>query len=251
MTHEEPAPMVLVHGAWHGGWCWERVTPHLRAAGVGVSTPSRAGRAERAAELKRDTGPATHIADIVSVLEAHDLRRVILVGHSYGGMVISGVAGAVPERLAHLVYLDAFVPAPGESLMDLLPPDRAVLYAETARTLGDGWRIPPPPVARFGVVDAADTAWATALLTDQPLLGYTQPLPQRAASPRDVPRTYIHCTQGPIAPTFAPVAARARVNPTWRFREMATGHDAMITEPAALAGMLLACQDLTTRNYTR
>lgn len=112
--------MVLVHGAWHGGWCWERVTPHLRAAGVGVSTPTLTGLAERAGELNQETGLATHIADIVSVLEAHDLRRVILVGHSYGGMVITGVMDRVPDRIKHVVFLDAAVPGDGQSLWDLL-----------------------------------------------------------------------------------------------------------------------------------
>ena len=151
---------LLVHGAWHGGWCWKRVTPLLRAAGHEVFTPTLTGLGERKHLMSPDIGLDTHVQDVVGVLEYEDLRDVILVGHSYAGMVITGVAGRTPERIAHLVYLDAFVPEDGKSLMDYQPPEMAELFHEGTRTEGEGYKLPaviPPEV--FGVTGEADLAW--------------------------------------------------------------------------------------------
>src|SRR5215813_9903475 len=115
------ATFVLVHGAWHGGWCWQKVIPLLEAADHAVYAPTLTGLAERACELSPDVGLDTHIQDVVGLLQDKDLHEVILVGHSYGGMVITGVVDAVPERIAHLVYLDTFVPRDGESMVDVSP----------------------------------------------------------------------------------------------------------------------------------
>src|SRR5215211_1043953 len=117
------ATFVLVAGAWHGGWCWRKVTPLLRAAGHEVFAPTLTGLGERSHLAHPDVGLTTHIQDIVNLLEYEDLNDVVLVGHSYSGMVITGVAEQVPGRLAHLVYLDAFVPENGQALVDLLPPE--------------------------------------------------------------------------------------------------------------------------------
>ena len=113
------ATFVLVHGAWHGGWCWQKVIPFLEAAGHEVYAPTLTGLAERASELSPDVGLDTHIQDVVGLLEEKNLHGVILVGHSYGGMVITGVVDQVPERIAHLVYLDTFVPRDGESMVNV------------------------------------------------------------------------------------------------------------------------------------
>ncbi|MFT4036898.1 MAG: alpha/beta hydrolase family protein [Thermomicrobiales bacterium] len=230
-------PIVLVHGAWHGGWCWERVVPALQAAGHRVVAPTLTGLAERAGELTCETGLLTHIADICAVVQELDLHDVTLVGHSYAGMVITGVATALPERIGRLVYLDAFVPQAGDSAMTLFPPDRAAYYAATAAQAGEGWRIPPPPAAGLGVTAPEDAAWVESRMTDHPLLAFTQPLPQAAPSPATLPRRYIRCAAG--SPSFAQVAARLSVDPAWDYRELTTGHDAMVTEPAALAALLL------------
>src|SRR5215831_12178138 len=115
------AIFVLVHGAWFGGWCWQKVIPFLEAAGREVYAPSLTGLAERASELSPDVGLETHIQDIVGLLKEKNLNGVILVGHSYGGMVITGVVDQVPERIAHLVYLDTFVPRDGESMTSISP----------------------------------------------------------------------------------------------------------------------------------
>ncbi len=232
-----PTPFVLVHGGWHGGWCWSRVAPILRAAGHAVWTPTLSGLAERADLLTIDTGLETHIDDVVELLDAEGLEGVVLVGHSYAGMVITGAAAARPERVTSLVYLDAFVPAAGDSLLGLLPPDRADFYRQQATERGEGWRVPPPPIAALGVTAEEDIAWLEAMLTDQPLKSFEEPLLLNA--PRTMKKTYIHCTEGPIVASFAPFAERARSEPGWDYHEIATKHDAMITAPHVLSSLLL------------
>ncbi|MFN8663873.1 MAG: alpha/beta hydrolase [Thermomicrobiales bacterium] len=236
MRDDRPLPIVLVHGAWHGGWCWERVAPLLRAAGHPVYSPTLTGLAERAHLLTREIGLETHIADIVTLLEAHDMRRVILTGHSYGGMVISGAAAALPERIERLVYLDAFVPRAGDSVMTLLPAQRATHYAETAAGDGEGWRIPPPSPPGLGVTAPNDAAWLQERLTDHPLLTFTQPMPKDPPSPAEVMSRYLRCQPG--SPSFETVAARLQGDPAWEYYELATGHDAMITKPEELAALI-------------
>lgn len=238
MRSDEPFPIVLVHGAWHGGWCWERVEPVLRAAGHAVYSPTLSGLAERASLLTRETSLETHIADIVAVLVENDLHQVMLVGHSYGGMVISGVAAALPERMGRLVFLDAFVPQAGDSAMTLLPPPRAAHYAESAAGAGEGWRIPAPPASGLGVTAPEDVTWLEGHLTDQPLLAFTQTLPSDPPPPDVVARHYLRCNPG--SPSFAAVAEHLQADPAWTYRELLTGHDAMITLPRELAGLILA-----------
>jgi pimeloyl-ACP methyl ester carboxylesterase len=233
----ERRTFVLVHGAWHGGWSWRRVAPLLRAAGHDVYTPTLSGLADRAHLLTPETELETHIQDIASLLDYEELEEVILVGHSYAGMVIAGVAAVTPDSIGHLVYLDAFVPGEGDSLVSLLPPDRVAYYQEQAATHGDGWRVPPPPIAVWGITDAADVAWLETRLTDQPLRSFTQPL---LAAPPELPGTYIHCTEGPIVASFAPFATAARADASWSYHELSTGHDAMVTAPRQLAEILMA-----------
>jgi pimeloyl-ACP methyl ester carboxylesterase len=229
---------VLVHGGWHGGWCWADVAAGLRAAGHAVSAPTLAGLGERAAELAPDIGLERHVQDVADVLAAGELRDVVLVGHSYGGMVVTGVAERAADRLAHLVYLDAFVPEDGQALFDILRPERRAYYEQLAESEGDGWRVPPPPPQALGIADEGQAARLAARLTPQPLRTFVQPV-RLGASAGSIPRTYIHCTEGPLAPSFAPFAARARTAPGWRLRELATGHDAMLTAANALVALLL------------
>jgi pimeloyl-ACP methyl ester carboxylesterase len=138
------ATFVIVHGAWSGGHAWRWVRPLLRSAGHEVFTPALTGLGERSHLASAQVDLETHVRDVVAVLEYEDLREVVLVGHSYGGMVISGVADRVPERLVQLVYLDAEVPMDGQSELDLLPPQERAGYEEAARSKGQGWQIPPP-----------------------------------------------------------------------------------------------------------
>lgn len=229
------ASFVLVHGAWHGGWCWVRVARLLRDAAHEVHTPTLTGLGERAHLASANVDLETHVQDVVGLLEAEELRNVILVGHSYAGLVISGVAARVANRLSHLVYLDAFVPESGRSLLDYLGP-RAEVVRESARTAGDGWRIPPFPPERFGVTSQRDRDWLQRRLVPQPLQSFEQPL--SAAGGEKLKRAYIYCSS-PATGTFDQFAERLREDRKWLYHEIKTGHDAMVTAPGEVAKFLL------------
>jgi Predicted hydrolases or acyltransferases (alpha/beta hydrolase superfamily) len=229
---------VLVHGAFHGGWCWRRVADRLLAAGHRVFTPTCTGNGERLHLLTAEGGLETAIADVVNVLIFEELENVILVGHSFGGVVITGVADCEPDRIAHLVYLDGTVLESGECALDHLPATLAAKRRQDAQRTTAGLTIPPPSPADFGVTDAADTAWLRRRLTPQPLTTYTERLLLSAPFGNGRPKTYIACT----APLYTPLAAshaRARGQSGWHWCDVPSGHDAMITAPDAVAGILL------------
>jgi pimeloyl-ACP methyl ester carboxylesterase len=234
------ATFVLVHGAWHGGWCWKKLTPLLRRAGHDVFTPTLTGLGERSHLLAPDIGLNTHIRDIVAVLEYEDLRGVVLVGHSSGGMVITAVADQVPDRLAHLVYLDGFLPSDGQAVFDIVTPDARASFEEQARAEGDGWRVPSFPLSRWGVTEDADVHWMSPRVGPQPIKHFTEPVQLSSSRPHGFARTYISCTGG-TAPHFESIAKKVKADPGWRYRELQTGHDAMVTEPDRLADLLLEC----------
>ncbi|MCF6473803.1 alpha/beta hydrolase [Nonomuraea sp. MG754425] len=234
---------VLVHGAWHSGRCWDRVVPSLASAGHRVVAPSLTGHGDKAHLLGPEVGLDTHVDDIVGLIVEQDLTEVILVGHSYAGLVISSAANRVPDRIAHLVYLDAMVPEDGESALDVQPMTRALI--ERAARSGTGWRIPPlpeapPPLGLFGVTDPADLAWLRTMLSDQSALCLRQPVRLDNPAVRTIARTHIHCVAGvPEGIERRPVPAIQPNGSPARVRELPTGHDCMITMPAELAGLLL------------
>lgn len=227
-----PMTYVLVHGAWHSGQSWSKVVPRLGASGSPVYTPTLTGHGETRHLLGPGTGLRTHTADVVRLLVDEDLHDVVLVGHSYAGMVISAVANEVPERIARLVYLDAMVPVHGESALDVMPEARGML--------GDGWRVPPPPepFGLFGVSDPADVAWLRSMLSDQAVRCLDEPVAMDHPALVSIPRTHIHCTaestvrRRPV-PDVQPNGEPADI------RELASGHDCMITVPDELAALLL------------
>jgi pimeloyl-ACP methyl ester carboxylesterase len=228
--------IVLVHGAWLGGWSWQRVRPLLTEAGCDVFTPTLTGLGDRAHLIEVGIDLDLHIQDIVALLECEDLRDVILVGHSYGGMVITGVADRIPRRLAELVYLDAFVPADGQSLLDLSPPELVAQFREQASMLGGGWRIPPLPLARWGINRPADLDWLSRRLGPQPLRTFDQRLRLSKQSGDGVQRSYIRCAG---YPAFERFGERVREEQGWRYRELSCSHLPMITHPQELARALL------------
>jgi pimeloyl-ACP methyl ester carboxylesterase len=228
------ANFVLVHGGWHGGWCWQRVTPFLRGAGHVVYTPTLTGLGERAHLAHAGIDLAAHVEDVVAVLAWEDLHDVILVGHSYGGMVVAGVAGRVPKRLKHVFYLDAFVPDDGQTLAELLGPETVAAIRGTAV---DGWKALPFPIARFGLFEAKDIAWVEPKLVPHPMKTILTPVRIADPAARSVPGSYLYCTQ-PAMGLFESSAAKARAA-GWRYHEIATGHDAMVTAPKEVARLLL------------
>jgi pimeloyl-ACP methyl ester carboxylesterase len=234
---EKPA-FVLVHGAWHGGWCWTRVEAQLRAAGHAVYTPTLTGLGERRHLLSPQVNLDTHIDDIVNLLEFEELAGVVLVGHSYAGIVISGVADRARARLRQLVFLDALLLESGKSLFSDFPQAVVDQRLKTIRETGAGVGAAPAlPPAAFGVKDPADAAWVQRRMTPQPVGTYLQPLQLKAPLGNGLPKAYIECTVDPIA-TLEPTKARVRADPDWRTRTLATGHDAMVTAPGLLSDLL-------------
>jgi len=237
---------VLVHGGWHGPWCWDKVAPLLRAAGHQVYAPTLTGLGESAHLLTPAIGLDTHIQDVVGLLEKDDLRQVILVGHSYSGIVITGAADRAPDRIRSLVYIDAVVPQDGQSLADIGPFVINALRRE-ANKHGDGWRVPPPrerPAflgGLYGITEEPDLSMVRSKVTAQPLKTFTQPLHmthQEAVSA--IPHTFIQTTGGgPIYSLMRRIFMRVPHEPGWRIRQIKTGHDAMITAPRELADLLL------------
>ena len=229
------SPFVLIHGAWHGGWCWQRVAPLLRAAGHDVFAPSLTGLGDRGHLASRAIDLETHIADIAGLLEMEDLADTVLVGHSYAGMPITGAADRSAGRIARLVYLDAFVPAHGQCVLDFWPAEaRADLERRCAAT---GF-IPPTALPAYGVTRPADLAWAEPRIRPHPFATWTQPLALKHGEVRS-PRAYIRCTN-PARPVFEQFSRRLAADPAWTYREIDCGHDCMIADPHGTAELLLS-----------
>jgi pimeloyl-ACP methyl ester carboxylesterase len=227
---------VLVHGAWHGGWCWQRVARLLRTQGHEVYTPTLTGLGERAHLLGRHINLDTHIDDVLGVLRWEELRDVVLCGHSYGGMVITGVADRAAERIAALVYLDAFVPDDGVSAADLLLPGRREQFHRNLEERGYGWLIPPVPAAVFGL-NEADQPWVDRQCTPHPAACIEQRIVLTGAHETIARRLYIHAAA--YAPSaFGPIAERLRRDPRWRVASLPAGHEVMLDMPQELAELL-------------
>jgi pimeloyl-ACP methyl ester carboxylesterase len=231
---------VLVHGGGHGGWCYDKVTALLQAHGHRVFAPSLTGLGERSHLLSPSVDLDTHITDIVQLLHYADLRDVILVGHSYGGMVITGVVDRAAERVGKVVYLDAANPVDGQSLVDVAGP--IILATREFGEVRDGVEVvllPAPEAGRFfGVEDPADLAWMAERLTPHPWACFEQPLRLREeASAATVPAYHIVCAST-IPTRDAGMIERARAE--GRLWSIDTGHDLMITEPDLVTEALLA-----------
>lgn len=246
------ATYVLVHGAGGGGWIWKKLTPLLQSGGHEVYTPTLTGCGERVHLANADIGLETHVLDVVNVLTFEELSDVILVGHSYGGNVITGVADRVPERLASLVYLDANVPEDGQSLVDLMPAQIREQFWDRAHDKGKQWSLrgfPPLPAAEAppllehltpfiesGLLSGEDANWLLRGLVPHPARTYLDPVRFRHPEALKLPRTFILCTmyQGP----FEIFARRARTDSGWQYRELVSGHDAEVMVPRELAQIL-------------
>lgn len=240
MDTPETLKFVLVHGAWHGGWCWRDVAALLRADGHAVTTPTLTGLGERRHLLRRDTALDVFVADVVNHIEAEELDDVVLVGHSFSGAVITGVADRIPGRLRHLVYLDAVILQDGCSAFGALPPELAAARRRLADQEGGGIAIPPPDLTAFGIPEAHPLAgWVGRRLTPHPLAAYESPLRLRHPVGNGVPRTYVACTEPPYGPTRSS-RDWVRGQPGWAWVDFPSGHDAMILAPGALARLLAA-----------
>jgi pimeloyl-ACP methyl ester carboxylesterase len=238
------ANFVLVHGAWHGGWCYRETARALRAAGHDVFTPTHTGLGERAHQGGENVTLETHIRDVCGCIEAEELSGVILCGHSYGGMVITGVADRMAQRIKTLVYLDAFLPEHGQSLNSLLP---LALPPEAADAFRAGFYgsalenhcglAAPIPAEMFGV-RAENRAWVDRRCIPQPLATFEMPVLLSGAGAAIRERLYILADGWDPSP-FRHFAARVEGKPGWRVTRMPCGHDVMVDMPLELAAELL------------
>lgn len=236
LAQGEPPSFVLVHGAWHGGWCWRRVSDRLERRGHKVYAPSLTGLGDRSHLIGTRPTVTTHIEDIANLIRFEDLERVILVGHSYGGIVISGVAEKVQRQIASIVFLDAFVPQNGATIMSL---SRQGLRDAVNAAIKRGELGIPPARAAYFNVNAKDQAYVDRKCTPQPIGTYDDPVKLTGARERIAKKTYIRA-KGYNSAGFDAIAARLRADPAWNVQDMPCGHDAMIDMPDRLAELLLA-----------
>jgi pimeloyl-ACP methyl ester carboxylesterase len=232
-----PKTFVLVHGAWYGGWCWDKVAQGLRAQGHWVSTPTCPGLGEQAHLLSKEISLTTHITSIVNHLRYENLSDVILVGSGFAGVVISGVADQVPQRLKSLVFVDAMVPENGLSVFEAQPAAITKKRMEEVERAGKGMAIPVPAASSYHVPDKATLDWLTERLTPQPVGTYQEKLVLKNPLGNGVPRIYVDCIASPFAP-LVEVKKKLRSQSGWKWVELNTHHDPMITEPEMLAEYL-------------
>ncbi|GAA4582732.1 alpha/beta fold hydrolase [Planotetraspora phitsanulokensis] len=229
------ATYVLIHGSWLGGWSWERVRPALEEAGHRVFAPTLAGMAERRHLAAPHLGLSVHIREIVDLMEQQDVTDAILVGHSYGGMVIAGAGGLIPGRIGRLCYVDALLPRSGQSAFDLIPLMREHFSQSPP---GLPWMASPVDPALFGMDDESDRRWVEERVTPVPRRTVEEPLPAVDDAAREaIPATFVHCAGLPILDETAELAGRRGVQV---ITLEGVGHLAMVTHPEILARELLA-----------
>lgn len=219
---------VLVHGAWSGGWCYHKVADRMRANGHRVFTPTLTGQGERSHLTGSAINLSLHIADVLNVFHYEGLDDVVLAGHSYGGMVITGVADRIADKIRALVYLDAFLPENGQSLFDINIAANSQKFIDGAGAIG-GLAVPPPPAAFFNV-NAADAARVDALATPFPLGCFTEKI-KLTGSSQVAKRIYVHSTVLPRESPFKRFYDRVSGDPGWTAHTLACGHDAMLDMP--------------------
>ena len=235
---EGPRTFVLVHGASHGGWCYERVAAILRAQGHRVFTPTLAGLAERSGEISPQINLTTHINEILNLIEQENLENVFLCGHSYGGMIISGVADRIPERIRNLTYIDAVVPESGKCMNDYVFPGwRRVPILLAVRLLGRGYKLTPPPPAWYFKVNKADQAMVNRRLTAHPFASLQEKIVIGDNQDSIPGHTYIYATKFDFPPINKQYE-RAKTRKGWKIFEVEAGHDIMLDAPKDLADIL-------------
>jgi pimeloyl-ACP methyl ester carboxylesterase len=225
------ATIVLAHGAWSSAWAWKKVRPLMAAAGHQFFAPSYTGLGERAHLANPSNDLETHIEDVLGVIRYEDLHDAVLIGHSYGGMVATGVADRARDRITRLIYLDAFVPGNGQALVDLTFEREGLLDRVKA---GDGWRVTPNPTSPD--TSTEDLAWVQKFRMPQSVKCFEQKL--RLTAELTLPRVFIHCTRYADKKPFAQFAERYKANPGWQVYDLDSSHSPNVTAPAALMQLL-------------
>ena len=231
------ATFVLVHGGIQGGWVWKRVVALLSAAGHETYTPTLTGCGERAHLLTREVGLETHVQDVVNVLEYEDLHDVILVGHSYGGTVVTVVADRARERVSHLIIVDGAQPLPGQSMLDSWrndDPHAVEAVDRYVQETGDGWRVVPMHPREFGVTDEDDIRWLEKMDTPHPYKTFQDPAQYDLVRLSSIPQTIIVCIRDQQPPPEPPAWTKGK-----RFRTVVSGHAVNVIAPKELTTLLL------------
>lgn len=229
---------VMTHGAFHGGWCWRDVAAILRAKGHLVFTPTYTGLGERAHLLNNDIDLNTFIEDVMAVIECEELQNVVLVGHSFGGYVISGVADRMGDRIGSMIYLDAPMGTNGKSVLDEAPSDVRKARTDAAVNVFGTRAVATPPATAFGLSDPQQIEWVNRRMTPMPFKAYETPLNLNGEPGGNFPKRFIHCVN-PALPNIVPSAVYAK-NHEWDYHELQTGHEAMITLPEQVAALIMA-----------
>jgi pimeloyl-ACP methyl ester carboxylesterase len=225
------ANFVLVHGAWIGGWYWRPIAQKLRNAGHEAYAPTLTGLGERIHLMRASINLDTHITDVVNVIKEERLSDVVLVGHSYGGMVVTGVADALPDKIASLVYLDAFVPKNGDALVNFVPPGSPPPAFASEYTLA------PLPAAVFGASGEVAAA-VDARTTPMPIACFTQALTLDGGIDRVKRKSYIYCNV-PAPTTFTQFYERLKDDPEWIVHTLPCTHIVQMEMPDELTRLLL------------
>jgi pimeloyl-ACP methyl ester carboxylesterase len=229
------ATIVLAHGAWSAAWAWKKMRPLFQAAGHQFFSPTYTGLGERAHLASPGIDLSAHIQDVAAVLECEDLKDVTLLGHSYGGMVATGLADRVPERIRRVVYIDAFAPSDGQSLFDLVGPKAEANMRAGAAKEGDGWQLPVNPMPAD--TSTEDQAWAIPRRRPQPIKTFEQKIRLQSTGPMP-PRQYIYAKRSGPGDVFGQFAERARREAGWSYHEIDASHNPHITCPDVLMALL-------------
>ena len=233
----KPKTFVLVHGAWYGGWCWDKVAQGLRAQGHCVTTPTCPGVGELAHLLSKDISLTTYITSITNHILYENVRDVILVGSGFGGVVISGVADRIPHLIKSLVYVDAMVLDSGSSVFESQPAAITKKRMEQVESAGKGIAIPTPPASSYGFLDQETLAWMRPRMTPHPVGTYQEKLVLNNPLGNGRPRIYVDCIASPFEP-LVEVKKSLKQQAGWQWVELNTHHDPMITEPRMLSDFL-------------
>ena len=229
------ATFLVAHGAWSAGFVWKKMHPLMQDAGHRLMTPTYTGLGERVHLASPEINLDTHLQDMLSVLFHEDLTDVHLIGHSYGGMVATGVADRAAERLRQIIYLDAFVPTHGQCAFDLIGPETRARMEAAAAEQGEGWLVPSNPIPPD--TSPEDIDWIVPRRHMQPIRTLSQPLDLKNGE-TTLPRAYIYCTRTAPGDMFGPFAAMARAHADWRYDEIDASHSPHVTAPEALAKLL-------------
>ncbi|MGD1837651.1 MAG: alpha/beta fold hydrolase [Nitrososphaeraceae archaeon] len=228
------AIFVLVHGSWHGGWCWKKMLPYLRKYGHDIYFPTLTGLGEKSHIISKNISLDTHIQDVSQLIFYHDLKNVILVGHSYGGAVIRGVAEIIPKRIKRLVFLDACIPENNKTIFDIIPGLEKIFRKRLLKAQGRKWLVAPYEPETWGVKNS-DVEWVKERLTSMPWHTHDQPIKIKNSDARIIPKSYISCTKSKESKFLA---KKVKSKKEWDYHELDTGHDAMIIVPKDLAFVL-------------